>query len=508
MKNKRKNITFTLVFVIGIILLLNILAESLHLRLDLTQDNRYTLSKATKSILKSLEKPVTITAYFSEDLPPDIAKTRRYLKETLVEYSNLSDGMVVYEFVNPNESEKKEMEAQRAGVQPVLINVREKDQQKQQRAYMGAKVHVGDMSEVIPLIQPGASMEYDLSSSIKKIAVSDKPRIGFITGHGEPSLRALGQVRKSLEVLYSVEAYPLDDSLRNINDFKTLVWVNPTDSIPTEHIRRIDEYLAGGGNILIAYNRVEGDLSNASGKIVNTGLETWLQDKGLVVDKNFVIDASCGAVSVRQQVGPFSMPTQIQFPYLPKITNFAEHPITEGLEAVILPFASTITYTGDTSLNFKPLAYTSKQSGTQPAPIQRFNINKEWTNKDFPLSKLTVGGLLSGNIVGDTQSNLVLFSDGDFAVSGEGQNRQQLGEDNVNLLVNSVDFLSDDTGLIELRTKGVTSRPLEQLEDGQKTFLKYLNFLLPILLIIIYGITRMQMNRNKRIKRMEEGYVK
>ncbi|RLD63052.1 MAG: hypothetical protein DRJ01_04785, partial [Bacteroidetes bacterium] len=79
--------------------------------------------------------------------------------------------------------------------------------------------------------------------------------------------------------------------------------------------------------------------------------------------------------------------------------------------------------------------------------------------------------------------------------------------DNVNLMANSIDYLSDDTGLIELRTKGVTSRPLDQISDGTKTLLKYLNFLLPLILVIIIGIVRFEHKRNIRIKRMEEGYV-
>ncbi|OYT13273.1 MAG: hypothetical protein B6I19_06045 [Bacteroidetes bacterium 4572_114] len=74
-------------------------------------------------------------------------------------------------------------------------------------------------------------------------------------------------------------------------------------------------------------------------------------------------------------------------------------------------------------------------------------------------------------------------------------------------MVNSIDWLSDDTGLIDLRTKEVTSRPLSELEEGERTLRKWVNFLLPIVLVLIYGIVRMQMRRNKRIKRMEVGYV-
>jgi ABC-type uncharacterized transport system involved in gliding motility auxiliary subunit len=121
------------------------------------------------------------------------------------------------------------------------------------------------------------------------------------------------------------------------------------------------------------------------------------------------------------------------------------------------------------------------------------------------MSGIAVAGILEGKLSGTTDSKIVLVSDGDFAVSGP-QRGQQLPQDNVSLMVNSVDWLSDDTGLIDLRTKEVTSRPIKELPDGTRSFLKWLNFLLPIVLIIIYELIRMQINRNKRIKRMEVSY--
>ena len=136
-----------------------------------------------------------------------------------------------------------------------------------------------------------------------------------------------------------------------------------------------------------------------------------------------------------------------------------------------------------------------------------FDIQKQWTETDFPLSNLPVAGLFEGKLAGNNISQMVVIGDGNFPINGTGQQMQQQQEDNISLMVNSIDFMSDDTGLIELRTKGVTSRPLDQIEDGKKAFLKYFNFLFPLLIIIIYGIVRMQMKRNLRIRRMEEGYV-
>ena len=162
-----KNIT-TILLIAGILLLINILSNQFFFRLDLTEDKQYTLSQATKDILKSLEDPVTVTAYFSKDLPADFAKTRRDFQDLLVEYSNLSKGMVNYEFISPETDEDKQ-EAAQNGIQPLLINVREKDQMSQKQAFMGAVLKMGDEQTSIPFIQPGGAMEYDLSTSIKKL---------------------------------------------------------------------------------------------------------------------------------------------------------------------------------------------------------------------------------------------------------------------------------------------------------------------------------------------------
>ena len=129
----QKNIYVYFLLIIGVIILLNILSDKFFLRLDFTEDNRYTLSKATKDIVKSLDEPITVKAYFSEDVPPDVAKTKRDFKELLVEYASISGGKVVYEFINPNADEQLEQQAMQAGVQPVIINSREKDQSVQKK---------------------------------------------------------------------------------------------------------------------------------------------------------------------------------------------------------------------------------------------------------------------------------------------------------------------------------------------------------------------------------------
>jgi gliding-associated putative ABC transporter substrate-binding component GldG len=503
MKNKNNII---IILIIAIVLVLNLISQDFFLRLDFTKNKQYTLSRATKDILKNLKEPVTVKAYFNEDLPPDVARGKKEFKELLIEYSNRSKGMLVYEFINPSEKENIEQEAMQAGIQPVMINVREKDQMKQQKAYMGAVISMGEKKEVLPFLQPGSPLEYSLSSAIKKISVENKPTIGLLQGHGEPGIQEMVQVYNELSVLYNIEPLTLTDSTAIPEKFKTIAMIRPTDSIKASHFDQLDKFLARGGRILLALNRVKGDLSTAYGTAVNNGLESWLKTKGIVADDYFVVDARCASVQVQQQQSGFRFISSVQFPYIPVVSNFAKHPITTGLESVIMKFPTTLEFKGDSSVKYTPIAFSSDKSGTEKPPLY-FNIQKDWNESDFPQKNLVLAATLEGKFSGSTQTKMVIIANGDFAVNGPQNQAQQIQPDNINLMVNSIDWLSDDTGLIGLRTKSITSHPIKEISDATKTTLKWLNFLLPILLIIAYGLFRTQMNRNTRIKRMEESYV-
>ena len=504
----RKKVRNNLLLVFGIIVLANIIAARFFFRLDFTEDKRYSLSNATEDILEKLKDPITITAYFTEELPPAIAKIRQDFNDLLIEYDNLSNGQVVFEFVNPNENEQTEMETQQKGIRPMMVNVRERDQMKQQRVYMGAILQMGSQSEVIPFIQQGAGVEYLLSSSIKKLTITNKPKVALLQGHGEPSMNAIQQLYQSLSVTHDVQPVTLTDSSGIPADINLLAVIAPKDSVPPAHLRYLDEFLARGGKMMFALNRVDRNAQTGSGDLISTGFENWLKDRGIEVEGKFVTDISCGTVYVTQQTGTFQFNTPIQFPYFPVLKTFPDHPITNGLEAVILPFASPINYfPKDSSVKYTPIAVTSEKSGAETPPVY-FDVSKNWTMAEFTQSSQPVAVAVEGKINGNSYSRMVVFGDGDFVVNGEGQQAQQLQPDNINLMVNAIDWLSDDTGLIELRTKGITSRPIDPtIEDGTKSLIKYVNFLLPIVAIILYGFYRFQLRRKLSAKLMATEYV-
>lgn len=513
----KNSLRLRILLVLLLIIVLNVLFARFFVRLDFTSDKRYTLSKATKSILKDIDEPVTITAYFTKDLPAQFESVRSDFEDMLIEYANLSGGNVEYQFIDPNESEEEEQKVIQEGIQPQIVTIRESDQAMQKRVYMGAKLQYGETApEIIPAIQPQTPIEYTLSTAIKKMSGKNKPKIGFIGGHGETALSSLNIVQNNLSVLYNAETITLNDSV-NLDQYKTLVLLAPTDSFTQAELQQLDGFLATGKGLLIAMNRVNGDLQTQQGTAINTMLESWLAQKGVNVNPNFVIDEQCGSITVQmpQQTvfGTMNVQQQVRFPYLPVAQKFADHPITKGIEQVVFPFVSSIDYTGDQQ--WTSLARTSRRSGMENTPLS-FNIdlnNLDMSNYNFFTSDITMAGALEGNLAGNTPSKMVVFADADFISNGEQQAqqmrrmRQNAPVDQLSLFENAVDWLSDDTGLTELRTKAVFSRPLYDMPDeSTRLIIKLLNLLLPIILIIGYGLIRMQSRRSQRLKWAAERY--
>jgi gliding-associated putative ABC transporter substrate-binding component GldG len=495
MKNK---LYISVVMVLVILLIVNLISQDLFFRLDFTENNQYTLSRATKNLLKNLNEPVTIKAYYSEDLPQEEINAKNEFKDLLVEYNRRSKGMVVYSFVNPNEKEEVGQEAEQAGISPRSVPTNLKDQFKIQKIYSGAVISIGERKEVLPVVPSGIFLEFTLSKAIKKLSIQNKPSVGLLQGHGEPSLQDIIQVYNELSVLYNVNPLTLSDTANIPENLKTIIIIQPKDTIPEKHFAQLNNFLSRGGKIFVAFSRANQQNVNVSSTTCN--LAAWIKRLGINIKDDVVYDKNCPMIQVSMQGGGYMI---VKLPYIPIATNFAKHPISSGLANVVFPFPSSIEYTGDPLKKFTPIVLTSNESGTENLPVY-INFERNW---DFSGKNIVLAATLEGKLVGESESKMVIVSDGKFIINENPNQPQQMNPDNINLIANSIDWLSDDTGLIELRNKTITAKPVDNISDSTKSTLKWLNFLLPILLAIAYGFIRFQINRNKRIKRMEESYV-
>jgi len=518
LKNRRETV-IQLLLVVGIAVTANMLADELVFRIDLTEDNRYTLSPASRDIAESLDDPVTVTAYFSENLPPQLAQAEDEFQNFLEEFRAYSGGNLEYEFINPNESDQTEQQAQQAGVRPVMIDVRERDQISQKRAYLGAVFRYEDKREVVPVIRPGSALEYTIASTVKRLTIENKPKIGLLQGHGEPARQEMAEIMGELGQQYEIAEVSGLDTASVPPDIEVLLVVAPEQELAQEELVQIDQYLMAGGRAVFAVNRIQADPQRGMANPLTTGIERLLAAYNAPVNPDLLRDASGATIRVQQQQGAFTVVNQVQYPYLPLVNNFGEHPISEGLETVLFQFVSSLDTTQvDSAQTLTVLAQSSDEAGLASG---RFNLDpmQPWARRSFEQSNIPLAAAVEGTFSSafaevdsvevplnrSRETAMVVFGDGDFAINGQGQQQQRLPEDNINLFVNSVDWLADDTGLISLRTKGVTNRPLESVSQATKSILKYLNTFLPILIVIGYGVYRYQRRKVRRRKWIEEG---
>lgn len=488
------------------LVLVNLLAQRFRTRIDLTGDARYTLAPATLDLLKKLPETVTVTAYFTERMPPDLARTRQDFQDLLVEYAARSNGQVVFEFIDPNSADSIAAKARAEGVRLLISETREKDKRENLKVYMGAVVRMGDRKAVIPAVPQEGALEWVLSSAIQRASITRKPVIGVVQGHHEPPVQMLDQLVGQLNELYDVEPMAIYDTFPINARFNTLLLIDPKDTIPPLQLQRLLEFMGRGNGLVLAYGAVDVDLSSSPvADLRRTDLEPWLRQLGVRIEPRIVTDAKCGQVQVMQSGLPFPVP--VAFPYFPLIDHFGDHPVASGLDLAMFQFAAPLAFVGDTSIRYAPLLMSSGKSALL-APPAVVDIRKAWSDADFPDGPQVLGAALEGTFAPPQRSRAVVFTNGTFCNSFANGQPVQLPQGNVDLMVNAVDWVSHNTGLLELRGKEVSYRPIADVGDARRALLKWMNLLLPVALVIGYGLLRAQWRRRQRMRRMRPGHVR
>ncbi len=504
MKRRATSLTLLLLATAAIVLV-NLLAQRYKFRLDLTGDKRYTLSAATLKLLQGLPETVTVTAYFTKELPPELAVVRQDLQDLLTEYAERSGGKLVFEFKDPGADAAIAAKAIAEGVRPLMAQTRTKDRTENIQALMGAVVRMAGRKAVIPALQQGPGMEWILSSAIAQAGRSEKPLIGVLQGHHEPSLQALDELAVQLNAQYDVEATVIYDSFPINDRFTSLLIIDPKDSLTAQQLRRLDEYMAKGHGVVLAFGTVVSNLAvSPEAGMRDIGIAPWLEQRGIRMGPGILVDRHCGQVGVMQS--GIRDPISLNFPYYPLMDRFSDHPVAHGLDLVMFQFASPITLAGDTLLYRRsPILYTGTQSNVLQAPLT-IDLGKSWTDADFPMGPQVVGAAVERK--DSSASRMVVFSNGNFCTGDQGGLQSALPKGNLDLMVNAVDWVTHNTELLSIRGKQKDYRPIADPGEVDRTALKWMNLLLPIALVLLYGLLRGQWRRRQRKMRMRPGDVR
>lgn len=487
--------------VFAILIVLNIISIRLFSRIDLTKNSVFTLSDASKTLVSSLDDRLTVKAYFTEDLPSPYNNNRRTVLDILNEYRAYAKGNLHFEFINP-EGDKGEKEAQQEGVPPVQVQVVKEDKLEVKRAYLGIVLMFEDKKEVLPVIQNLSSLEYELSSAIKRLSTKTKTKIGYSTGHQETDLFSLRTASQALTKQYDFIPIDLIKFQPVPSDVTALLIIAPQTAYNDSSKYLVDQFIMRGGKTAFLLNGMNVDLNSQQrfAQPIKTGLEDMLSGYGIGMNNDLVRDAQCSNVNVMQQQGAFRFQSQVPFPYLPNVSEFnAKNIVVKDIQNVILYFASSLdtSMSRNKGLQTDVLMRSSKRSGRQSGfimidPMQQYTA-AEFSEAGIPLAASVSGSFTSAftgkslapAIAKSPETRMIVVGDGDFMKDDFAGSKG-----NMVLFQNIVDYLSDESGLITIRSKDISEPPLDQISDGMKKFLKYGNLILPPLLVVAFGLMR------------------
>ena len=529
--------TFALVVIIfGILALINFLSARRFIRADLTEDQRYTISNATKDVLGALDDIVTITAYFST-APAEVAQIRRNVRDMLDEYNAFSKNLQI-DFVNPaNFDDAQKQELRFKGIPEVQINVYKQDKAEIANVYMGISISYSGKEEVLQVVQSTANLEYELTSTILKVITKEVKTVGFLTGHGEFDINDQNyqQFRQLLDKngqgQYNITPVSLQDGKAVDNTVTTLVIAGVKQALTEREKYELDQFIMRGGKAVFLVDPIQLQPGTLQGTPLSTGLNDLLEHYGTKLGNNLLVDRRFHD-NARFQRG--FMTVFQPYRYFVKIVkpNFStEHTITNQLEALTLPWTSSLEVITKEGITATTLATTSESGQTVQG---YYNLSPDFPIPDAETQAYPVAVALEGKFKSfyadkeipsvatddttsgadneapvptqDTEAQTTISESAQtqIIVIGTAQFLTQMRPDGINFFLNTVDWLTFGDALIGIRSQAITNRPLRDVSEIEKNLIKYLCIVGIPLLVVIFGLVRYFLKN--RAKRMVEAF--
>lgn len=359
-----QSIVFILI-ILGFVAVVNYLASKKFARVDLTENKMFSISQASKNLLKDLDDIVNIKVYFTKNLPPHLKKLESDIKDVLTEFKAYAGKNLHISWEDPSEDEEIKSKVRALGIPEVQMQTFEKDKAQVINGFMGLAILYEDKKEIMPVIQDMTNFEYDLAQRIMKVFRSSTPKVGVAKTDTMPYFdqRMRMQMKGKLPADPTEEKYkPIFEKLKENYDvstveigsapidetIKTLIIPGGNEGIFSErNIFEIDQFFMKGGNLIVLADAVRIDIERGlQGFVQSPKILKLLEHYGVRVEKSIVLDASCGQVQIPQQVGPFRMNVPVNYPYITKATEAGfnkNNPAVSGLSQMIFPWASPLT---------------------------------------------------------------------------------------------------------------------------------------------------------------------
>ncbi len=529
-----------------LVVILNVVGNFLYTRFDLTEDKRYTLSEPTIAAVKQFDAPVVVDILLEGTIPPEFSKLKAETVQLLKTFESYNQN-IQFNLINPLEDETNTQQTiadlQRIGLKPANVTIEENGKVSQELVFPWAMVNYADKTVKVSLLKNklGSNaedrinnsvqqLEYAFADAFTKLTIKEKKRVAVIKGNGELDDVYIADYLTTIRDYYNIGAITLDSVetnpqkvLNQLKGFDLAIIAKPTEAFTDEEKFVLDQFVVNGGKSIWLIDQVAMEVDSifkGGGSALALPRDLNLKDfffkYGVRINPVLVNDLYFTQIVLASGEGNDSQYNPVPWYYNPMVFSRNNHAINTNIEAVRYQFANAMDIL-ENDYEKTVLLWSSPLSKTEGVPKQiGLNIldtppNKElYTNGNQPLAVLIEGHFestfknrvkplkLQNTLESGSENKMIVISDGDV-IKNQLRNGVplELGYDkwtnssygNKEFLVNCINYLLDDTGLINIRNKKVAI-PLLDAEKvaEQKTKWQLINIGLPVIITMLLGI--------------------
>lgn len=501
-------------------------------RIDLTEEKTYTISEVSKNLFTEVDEQVTITYYVSDKLR-SVTQIPQQIEDLLNEYATYGRGKVKVSVVDPDEAGVAR-EIQELGIRPRQIQVVEQNEQTYAQVYSGIVIRYLDKRETLPLIFDTRTLEYEITSGIRRLVREDERRIGILIGSDSMNLeRDYSALYDTLSSSFEVEELRRGEVIPPRIDVLFLLGAG---GLSRYELLPVDQFLMRGGKAFLGIDRVNIDLEQnlKAEEYEEAPIFDALESYGVRVEEKLVLDTHAKDFRLpRQAFGGTAWEVIGRYPHwiniLPRNVN-ADNPVTARFQGLDLLWPSPVEILDTDEGRISPLVKSSDEAWIMDETYvtDPYRMDSQSPNTAESAGQYTLGVAVEKQLdsffsaerieppageeppyeeilASSDYTRLIVFGDSDFA-----SNIVQYSDSmyNMDFLLNCADWLSRDDDLMEIRTRSVRDTRLNRLDpqraQAQYVFSQVVNIVLIPLLIIGFGIIRSVLRRRQHGSLQEE----
>lgn len=545
---------FNTILIIVLLVLFNVLGSFMPYKWDLTEEKRFTLSSSTHNLLNQVDDLIYIKVLLQGEFPAGFQRLREETLQTLRQFNSINPLIEyefenpMSGDIQENNTRKESLA--KDGILPTNLRIERNNEMVDKLIYPYAIFRFGSRIQVVSLLEHQginisdeqalnnsvSLLEYKFADAIQKIRNKDKASILLTTGRGELDLRQTADLETKLRRYYDTDRIHFDSIIEFSPEIDLLITAAPRASLTNKDLFKLDQYLMKGGKMIWLIDPLDVTLDSIqkAGNYIPEPYPLNLDDMmfkyGARIQSNLILDLECSRIP--QVIGVTDGKPQLErfnYYYHPLIAASSDHPIVKNIDRVNMFFPSTIdTIITSTEikktillrssnysrfqllpmrLNFEILRYEPdpKKFNKEPQPVAVLlegNFESYFKNRLSSEMEETLSQIGTGFASSSTDGKLLVVSDADFAKNLFDPNSQRISpigynkwEDfvfkgNETFIMNSIEYMLDEAGILSSRSKDVKLRLLNAVKiEQEKTYWQVLNILVPLLFLGIFGIS-------------------